>query len=113
MRGAEGRDAAACRLAVPSITAGPLSVFDAVLHPPLQVYKVLEATPRDGAKFCRAVREVLAREVTWVLWKKGGKDFGEHGYNCSRISALRLMQVLLGVVEAGRQGLWCAGLLRC
>ncbi|WIA41510.1 hypothetical protein OEZ86_008881 [Tetradesmus obliquus] len=39
-----------------------------------QVYKVLEATPRDGAKFCRAVREVLAREVTWVLWKKGGKD---------------------------------------
>jgi hypothetical protein len=41
------------------------------------VWKVLEATPRDGAKFCRAVREVLAREVTWVMWKKGGKDFGE------------------------------------
>jgi hypothetical protein len=42
-----------------------------------QVYKVLNATPRDGAKFSRAVREVLVREVTWVMWKKGGKDFGE------------------------------------
>jgi hypothetical protein len=42
-----------------------------------QVYKVLDATPRDGSKFSRAVREVLAREVTWVMWKKGGKDFGE------------------------------------
>jgi hypothetical protein len=42
-----------------------------------QVYKVLDATPRDGVKFSRAVREVLAREVTWVMWKKGGKDFGE------------------------------------
>lgn len=38
---------------------------------------MLDATPRDGQRFSRAVREVLQREVTWVMWKKGGKDFGE------------------------------------
>jgi len=38
---------------------------------------VLEASPRNGKEFCRAVREVFERETTWVGWKRGGKDFGE------------------------------------
>ncbi|KAF6258624.1 hypothetical protein COO60DRAFT_1103021 [Scenedesmus sp. NREL 46B-D3] len=52
-----------------------------------QVYKVLEATPRDGAKLGRAVREILAREVTWVMWKKGGKDFVVPGKEAAAAAA--------------------------
>jgi hypothetical protein len=41
-----------------------------------RVYKLLEATPKDGKEFCKAVREVLRRETSWVEWKKG-KNLGE------------------------------------
>lgn len=36
-----------------------------------RVYQLLEATPQGGREFAKAVREVLAREMTWVDWKKG------------------------------------------
>jgi hypothetical protein len=41
-----------------------------------RVYKLLEATPKDGKEFAKAVREVLQRETSWVEWKKG-KNLGE------------------------------------
>jgi hypothetical protein len=35
-----------------------------------RVYRLLEATPKDGKEFAAAVREVLRRETSWVEWKK-------------------------------------------
>jgi hypothetical protein len=56
------------------------------------VYKLLEATPQGGREFAKAVREVLAREMTWVDWKKG-RVLGEFQTNCSRASAQEWMWV--------------------
>lgn len=35
-----------------------------------RVYRLLEATPKDGKEFAAAVRELLRRETSWVEWKK-------------------------------------------
>lgn len=64
---------------VPSDTLKPKQRMEA-LALEKDVYKVLELTPRNGKEFCRAIREVLERETTWVSWKKGGAAFG--GYCC-------------------------------
>lgn len=51
------------------------------------MYKLLEATPKDGKEFAKAVREVLRRETSWVDWKKG-KNLGEH---CSWPTAVSVL----------------------
>eukprot|EP00878_Enallax_costatus_P014700 GHUV01015376.1.p1 GENE.GHUV01015376.1~~GHUV01015376.1.p1 ORF type:complete len:684 (+),score=141.22 GHUV01015376.1:514-2565(+) len=59
---------------VPADTLKPKQRMEAV-ELEKQVYKVLETTPRSGKEFCRAIKEVLERETTWVAWKKGGPAF--------------------------------------
>lgn len=61
---------------VPADTLKPKQRMEA-LALEKEVYKVLELTPRSGKEFCRAIREVLERETTWVSWKKGSGAFGE------------------------------------
>lgn len=60
---------------VPADTLKPKQRMEA-LALEKEVYKVLELTPRNGKEFCRAVKDVLEREITWVSWKKGGAAFG-------------------------------------
>lgn len=37
-----------------------------------KVYKLLEETPPDGADFAKYIKQVLAREESWITWKNDG-----------------------------------------
>lgn len=61
-----------------------------------RVYRLLEATPKDGKEFAAAVRQVLRRETSWVEWKKN-RNLGECvAFSLSASAARPVGCVILG-----------------
>lgn len=50
------------------------------------VFRLLEETPPNGAKFCKTVRHMLKREELWNNWKNDGCKGNSHIFCHTRIS---------------------------